>query len=338
MGTARIPAPVPRGLAVRLSVTERCQLRCTYCLPERTPEGVLSAKTKAGCSPELPTPDLLALLRLLHETHGIRRLRFTGGEPLLRRDLPELIAGAAELGIGDLALTTNAQRLAHRLPALRDAGLQRLNISLDSLHPETFQRLTRGGRLADTLAGIEAALAHGFQPLKLNTVVLGGINDDEVETLLHFALRSSIHLRFLELMPVGEGGRFFQRQYVSTGETLDRLRRAGFALEAMAWDPRETSRDYRVRAPEGIEGVCGFISPTSQPFCGGCERVRLTAQGHLHGCLARAGHEELHPLLAMPDPDAARAALRDAVSAAFTRKQKGDRFQETVSSMSQLGG
>jgi cyclic pyranopterin phosphate synthase len=320
------------GLVVRLSVTARCQLRCVYCLPERG----------CACSPgqpatELPRAALVRLVSLLHRAHGVRRVRFTGGEPLLRRDLPELVAAIAALGIPELALTTNAQLLAPRAAVLRAAGLQRINISLDSLRPETFARVSRGGVLAHTLEGIHAAQSTGLGPVKLNMVVLRGVNDTEVADLLHFALRTGCHVRFLELMPIGVAAPDFAERFVCAEEIRHRLDEADFAWTPMPWALGETSRDWRVRDGDGRETICGFIAPTTEPFCEGCRRLRLTAEGRLHGCLARSSEHDLTPLLAAPDDAATRQQLTETLAAALAQKH-GERFSGGVASMASVGG
>lgn len=320
-----------RNLVVRLSVTPHCQLRCTYCLPARGC-GDYSKTEKET----LTRSELVRLLGLLHSECVVRRVRFTGGEPLLRRDLAELIAEVKLLGIAELAMTTNAQLLAPRAAALREAGLQRINISLDSLRPECFAEVTRGGILAKTLGGIRAAQEAGLGPVKLNMVVLRGVNDGEVGDLLQFALRTGCHLRFLELMPVGEASERFESEYVPVDEIQERLRRLGWDWHACAWDPSETSRDFVVRDSEGRETVCGFISPTSHPFCAGCRRVRLTSDGWLHSCLARDGRHDLKPLLALGDTEA-RARIRALMGLVMAEKH-GVRFKHTVESMAVVGG
>jgi cyclic pyranopterin phosphate synthase len=306
-------------------------LRCTYCLPEK---GCACPPTDGNA--ELSRERLVRLLALLHRGFGVKRVRFTGGEPLLRPDLPELIAEVRGLGIGELALTTNAQLLPPRAAALRDAGLQRVNISLDSLRPETYARVTRGGRLDRALAGIRAAQAAGLGPVKLNMVVLRGVNDTEVGALLRFALYSGCHLRFLELMPIGVAASHFEAEFVSAGEIRERLGRLGCAWCAVPWDPSETSRDFLVRDADGRETVCGFIAPTSEPFCSACRRVRLTSDGWLLGCLARASRHDLRPLLAL-DEHTAVLRLRETMTTAFEAKQ-GERFHSAVTSMAEVGG
>jgi cyclic pyranopterin phosphate synthase len=288
-------------------------------------------------APELPRAALVRLISLLHETHGVRRVRFTGGEPLLRRDLPELIADVAELGISELALTTNAQLLAPQAGVLRRSGLQRINISLDSLRPEVFAGISRGGHLARTLDGIRAALAAGFAPVKLNTVVLRGVNDGELGALLRFALLGGCHIRFLELMPIGAAAGLHARRFVSAAEIRGRLDRAGLSWRELPWDPAETSRDWLVRDEEGRETVCGFIAPSTQPFCGQCRRLRLTSDGRLHGCLARASGQDLTPLLGAAEEADRRGRLGELVAAAFGQK-RGERFAGGVATMASVGG
>jgi cyclic pyranopterin phosphate synthase len=264
-------------------------------------------------------------------------VRFTGGEPLLRRDLRDLIADVAALGVPELALTTNAQLLAPRVKALRQAGLQRINISLDSLRPEVFAQVSRGGILARTLEGIRSAVAAGFSPVKLNTVALRGVNDTEAVSLLHFALETGCHLRFLELMPIGVAMRDFAHRFVSAAEIRKRLDGAGFAWEPLPWNPSDTSRDWRVRDAEGRETVCGFIAPTTQPFCDGCRRLRLTSEGRLHGCLGRDSEHDLTPLLLESGSTNARDRIEEVLVAAFAQK-RGERFTRGVSSMASVGG
>lgn len=324
-------AGIARDLVVRLSVTPRCQLRCTYCLPARGCGDYSQTERET-----LTRAELVRLLAVLHAECGIRRVRFTGGEPLLRRDLAELIAEVRPLGIAELALTTNAQLLAPRADALRAAGLQRVNVSLDSLRPEVFAAVTRGGVLSRTLDGIRAAQAAGLGPVKLNMVVLRGANDGEVGEMLQYALRTGCHLRFLELMPVGEAAERFAGEFVPVDEIQGRLRALGWEWRECPWDPAETSRDFVVRDSEGRETVCGFISPTSHPFCAACRRVRLTSDGWLHSCLAREGRHDLKPLLRLPEAEA-RAQVRQLMTRVMAEKQ-GVRFKHTVESMAIVGG
>ena len=285
---------ISNGVSLRVSVTEACHLHCLYCRPE---EGNGTAPgTKA-----LELDELSTFLHLLHALVGITKLHFTGGEPLLRRDLSDLVAAGAALGIDDLALTTNGQFLADRAPGLQQAGLHRVNVSLDSLRSDTFAAITRGGELGASLKGIQAALACGLRPVKLNVVVLRGLNDDEVVAMLDYALESGCRIRFLELMPIGAAAADFERRFVSCPEVFARLADR-FRLEPLPYAGGATSRDYLATARPGRTTGGGFISPSSRPFCEGSARLRLTADGRLLGCLAKKAHLEIRPAL-----DAARA-------------------------------
>lgn len=328
---ATIPPGWHKGLAVRLSVTERCQLRCTYCMPEK---GCGCVRENAR---ELSHERLQGILKAIHASHGIRRLRFTGGEPLLRADLAELVAGARALGIEDLSLTTNAQLLAGRARELRNAGIVRVNVSLDSVDADCFQRITRGGRLERTLEGIEAAQREGMGPVKLNMVVLRGSNDTQVGQVLRYAMETGNVLRFLELMPIGAGGEDFKPQFVSSAEVRELLAAEGFELTPLPWDGHETSRDWRVKAPSGAVTTCGFISPTSQPFCDGCRRMRITSDGWVYGCLARNVRHDLGPILAEGGAEQARQAAAEILTRAFGSKE-GEKYVRAIPSMSMIGG
>jgi cyclic pyranopterin phosphate synthase len=319
------------GLVVRLSVTASCQLRCSYCLPE-DPRGCAS-----GGGRELPWQDLVRLVAVLHERFRVRRVRFTGGEPLLRRDLPDLVEAIAELGIPELAMTTNGQLLAPRAVELRRRGLQRVNISLDSLDPSRFREISRGGNLARTVDGIRAARAAGLNPVKLNVVVLRGQNDGEVSDLLHFALQTGCHVRFLELMPIGVAASHWATNWVGQDEVRARLEQPGLTWTEMPWFPQETCRDWRVRDHTGRETVCGFIAAVTQPFCASCRRVRITADGGLHGCLACNVRHDLHPVLAASNYPAAGEQIDSLMHAAFGDKRVGE-FADSVESMCQVGG
>lgn len=327
-----IPTPVTtRNFAVRLSVTERCQLRCTYCMPEKG----CACSREAGR--ELQHGQIVRLLGSLHQRHGVRRLRLTGGEPLLRRDLAPLIGELRKLGIDDIALTTNAQLLARDAESLARSGLGRVNISLDSLRPEIFHAMTRGGLLSKTLEGVDAALAQGLGPVRLNMVVMRGANENCVSELLSYALSKGCQLRFLELMPIGHAGARFAADFVSSAEVRAHLLAAGWKLEALPWDFAETSRDYRVEGPRGEQGTCGFISPTTQPFCDGCRRLRITSDGWLYGCLARDVRHDLTPVLEAAD-EAEAGILWDEVLGEALRSKSGDKYRETISGMSMIGG
>jgi GTP 3',8-cyclase len=271
--------------SLRLSVTDRCNLRCQYCMPEESYAW-------------LPREDLLTFEEIERVVDvclglGIDKVRLTGGEPLLRRDLPDLVRRlAARTGLTDLALTTNGVLLAQSVDALRDAGLHRLTVSLDTLHADRFTALTRLTSHARVLAGIEAAVA-AFGSIKLDTVVMRGVNDDELEALLEYARARSSEVRFIEYMDVGGATHWSSDRVVSRAEILERIgERYGEVtpLSESVWAPAD-----RFRLPDGT--VFGIIASTTTPFCRTCDRARLTADGVWYMCLyAQQGVDLRGPL------------------------------------------
>jgi cyclic pyranopterin phosphate synthase len=221
------------------------------------------------------------LSRLVRE-FGLRRVRITGGEPLVRPKLHVLISMLSGLGLEDIAITTNGQILARTIDALRDAGLNRVNVSLDSLRPETFRAMT-GGDLSRTMEGIAALDRSGLRPVKINTVVLRDHNDAEVEEIAEWAVRLGYEIRFLELMAIGCVQNYHPTMFVPTAEVRDRLR-ARFDMEPIDAEDGSTARLWRMRAGDAV-GTVGFISPETEPFCYGCRRLRMTAKGTFLGCL-----------------------------------------------------
>jgi GTP 3',8-cyclase len=309
VATAGESAPAivaPRS--VRLSLTDRCDLACVYCRPSRR-DGYLDSKlTEAGWR---------AMLSGLAEA-GVRRVRFTGGEPLLYRGLEAVVGEAGRLGFEDIALTTNATRLAGRAAALRAAGLHRITISLDSLDASRFARLTRGGRLEDVLDGIDAALTAGFSEVKLNCVVLRGENDAELADIARFAWARGIVPRFLEIMPVGVGARLVPDHLVTVGEMRERLGELLDDTESAAADPdRGPARYVRARGDRRLR--VGFISGTSDTFCAGCDRLRVTADGVLRPCLSK--NDGVSAILPATAGDA--QAIATAVGRAWQLKPDG---------------
>ncbi|MGC8463506.1 MAG: GTP 3',8-cyclase MoaA, partial [Acidimicrobiales bacterium] len=253
---------------LRISVTDRCNFRCVYCMPE---EGV----------PFLPRAELLTfeeITRVATVAHrlGVRSVRFTGGEPLVRRDLVDLVAMVAGVGFDDVALTTNGTGLARLAPRLADAGLRRVNVSCDSLRPERFSRIRRRGDLASVLAAMDAAESAGLTPLKVNVVTIAGLNDDEVEDFGAFARRTGREVRFIEFMPLDAPGSWRRDQVVAAADVLARLH-ARWPLEAVV-DPGDPAPAERYRFRDG-GGTIGVVASVTRPFCGTCNRLRLTADG-----------------------------------------------------------
>ena len=274
--------------SLRLSVTDRCNLRCTYCMPEEDYRWLPRA--------EILSYEEMATLAGVFTAEGVERLRLTGGEPLLRRDLESLIGLlSANQAIRDLSLTTNGVLLPGRCDALREAGLDRLTVSIDTLRPERFRELTRRDDLAHILEGVRQAGQAGFRSVKLNAVVMRGFNDDELADLLAFGRESGAEVRFIEYMDVGGATRWSADRVVSRTEILSRLE-ADLGPVAPAESDSSAPAD-RFRLADGL--TFGIIASTTAPFCGSCDRSRITADGHWFLCLyARDGIDLRGPLRA----------------------------------------
>lgn len=268
-----------RPLSLRVSVTDRCQLRCLYCMPR---EGV----SKVSHEDILSFEEILRFVRAVKSCFRLTKVRVTGGDPLARKGIVDLIRMLKQEQVTDIAITTNGQMLADIAVDLKEAGLDRVNVSLDSLNPETFKMLTRGGELKRTLAGIEAARRCGLAPVKINTVVMKGYNDNEIAELARFALDSGCHSRFLELMPLACAEPVFRDLFVATVEVQTRLEES-FALRSVTCEKDQTSSDFSAHDRHGRHGIIGFISSQTRPFCDACTRLRLTSTGRLVSCLAR---------------------------------------------------
>lgn len=257
---------------LRVSVTDLCNLRCIYCMPA---DGVAKKERR-----DLLTFEEIENIVRAGAQLGINKVRITGGEPLVRKGIVELIGRLAQIdGITDLGMTTNGVLLKDYAADLKEAGLKRVNISLDTLNPDKYRRITRRGNLADVLEGIKAAQAVGLTPIKLNVVLAGGINDDEIEDFVNLTLEEDIHVRFIELMPVGEAGLWEPAAFMSNEEVLRKVP----ALIPLAIKGHGTvARMYKL--PHG-KGQVGLISPLSNHFCSYCNRLRVTPDGKLKSCL-----------------------------------------------------
>jgi len=280
---------------LRVSLTDRCNLRCSYCMP---PEG-LDWLPK----PELLTDDeVVRLIRVGVERLGITEVRFTGGEPLLRRGLAGIVAATAALAPRpEISMTSNGIGLARSAAALREAGLDRINVSLDTLDPEVFKRLARRDRLADVLAGLSAAASAGLVPVKVNAVLMRGVNDGEAAGLLRYCLDHGYQLRFIEQMPLDAQHGWTRTDMVTAAEILAQLERE-FRLE-----PEEAAA--RGAAPaevflvDGGPATVGVIASVTRPFCGACDRVRLTADGQIRNCLFAREESDLRDAMRSGAPD-----------------------------------
>ena len=262
---------------LRISLTDRCNLRCSYCMPAEGLDWMPRAE-------QLTDDELVRLIGIAVRDLGITELRFTGGEPLLRRGLEGLIAAAAALTPRpDISLTTNAIGLARRAASLAAAGVDRLNVSMDTLRQDRFATITRRDRLSDVLAGLVAARSAGLRPIKINTVLLRGVNDDEAVPLLRFAVEHGYELRFIEQMPLDAQHGWDRATMVTAEEILASLQ-AEFDLTPVGEDERG-SAPAEEWVVDGGPGRVGVIASVTRPFCGSCDRVRLTADGQLRNCL-----------------------------------------------------
>jgi len=313
---------------LRVSLTDACNLRCVYCMPEE-----ITFRPPASL---LQDDEVLTLVRVAASL-GVDKIRLTGGEPTVRRGLVDLVRAIRTVpGIQRVAMTTNGLRLVDLAKPLAEAGLDQVNVSIDSLDVERFRQITRRGDLDDVWRGIAAAEAAGLR-LKLNCVVTRGFNDDEVLELARLTLANSWEVRFIELMPLGSVADFQQSQVVSSAETRSRIEAAlGPVTLVPGHNGHDPARPYRLA---GAMGQIGFISSVTEPFCHGCNRLRLTADGRLRLCLLRDDEVDLlAPLRAGADFE----TLRRIMAEAAYRKPWGHRLEENdiarSREMSQLGG
>lgn len=317
---------------LRVSLTDRCSLRCTYCMPA---DGVPWLK-----GPTLLTTDEMVRIVRVGVSLGVTGVRLTGGEPLLRPDVVDVVRALAAVegpeGPLDLSLTTNGLRLPALAAPLRDAGLNRVNISLDTLQRARFVELTRRDRLADTLAGIEAARAVGFEPIKINSLIMRGVNDDEVADLVRFAVERGLHQRFIEHMPL-DAGHTWDRTDMVTGEEILRQVAERFTLSEGAARGSSPAEEWLI---DGGPSTLGVIASVTRPFCDACDRVRLTADGQFRNCLFAHDESDLRTLMRSGADD---ERLADAMRASVASKRPGHgiddpTFVQPRRPMSAIGG
>jgi GTP 3',8-cyclase len=322
---AAVSRNVPKMRLLRLSVTDRCNFRCRYCMP---PEGV----------PKVPNSDLLSLERLaelvawLTSRVGIERVKLTGGEPLVRAGINHLISQIASTpGVKEVSLTTNGSLLTQLSPQLKAAGLSRVNVSLDSLDPARFAEVTRGARLEQTLDGIQAAIAAGLVPLKLNAVLRRSTWQDDVPSLIDYAAQMGLELRFIELMRTGTERNWCESEFIAVHEVRAWLEKRAQVLP-MATPTAAPARMTQV-SWQGKNVAVGWIMPRSHPFCSSCERVRLDSRGRLHRCLMDQRTLDLATLLHQESSDFAAAALYG-----YMADKRAPDAMDSADSMSLIGG
>jgi cyclic pyranopterin phosphate synthase len=315
---------------LRISLTDRCNLRCIYCMP---PEGLQLLDHAEVLRLEEVERIAAAAARL-----GISRIRITGGEPLVRKGVIGLVEGLIQLpGIEDVSLTTNGILLTEHAAALRRAGMRRINISLDTLDAEKYKRITRGGDIQRVIEGISEARRQGFSPIKVNVVAMRGINDDEIAEFARLTIERPVHIRFIEFMPVGISTEWDQNSFISSSETRDIISRVGRLLAVENCAKSGPAAMYRL---EGAAGQLGFISPLSNHFCDTCNRMRLTADGKLRTCLFSDEEIDLKKYLrgGLSDHD-----LERIIAEAIKAKPKGHTisepsFKKCRRNMSAIGG
>lgn len=312
---------------VRLSVTDRCDLRCQYCMPEGFSDFEVPDEW-------LTFDEITRVIRAFTEL-GTQRIRITGGEPLVRKNLPDLLQQLAGLpGLDDLSLSTNATQLRRYAEPLKQAGVSRINVSLDTLRPDRFKSITKG-KLEKVIDGLMAARQAGFHPIKINMVVMKGVNDDEVEDMVEFCLEHDFTLRFIETMPMGDTGRSATDHYISLQTIKERLTQR-FDLVAGTMAGGGPARYVRVK---DTELRIGFITPMSQHFCETCNRVRLSVDGTLYLCLGQDYKYELKPLLrdGISDEEL-KQHIHHALALKPEKHEFNDKPEQVVRFMSMTGG
>ena len=313
---------------VRLSVTDRCDLRCFYCIPQQF----------AGFEePEdwLTFAEIERVIAAFAEL-GVEKIRITGGEPLVRKNIADLAYRLSAIpGISDLSLSTNAVQLSRYAKALKAGNISRINVSLDSLKAERFKDITNGGKLDKVLRGLMAAKVAGFQPIKINMVIMKGINDDEVQDMVIFCIEHNFTLRFIETMPMGDSGRNASNHYLSLEVVKQQLQQQ-FELIPGIVPGGGPARYMRVA---GTDVKIGFITPISQHFCETCNRVRLSADGTLYLCLGQEDKVELRPLLRSgADQETLKQAIIDAIARKPEKHEFREKPEQLVRIMSITGG
>lgn len=316
-----------RGVGyLRLSLTKACSMRCTYCRPGR----IASIRGE----PTLTLDEIQRLVEHLADRHGLSKVRLTGGDPTSRRELTEIIERVAGVkGVRDVAMTTNGLTLVKRAREYRDAGLRRINISLDTLHPQRFAALTGVDGLERVLRGLDAARDAGLWPIRLNSVVVRGQNEQDLPDLVRFAAANGYEARFIELMPMGPLASSWKQRYVPESDMwaiLDPIIRSWTPIE----QGHDAARRYRVRLDDGAEAVIGFITPMSCNFCAACNRIRIAADGRLYPCLMdKPAGSILEALRPEFDP-----GLLDAILAQGLGQKRDEHPHDGHAVMTHIGG
>ena len=313
---------------LRLSLTAACNYACTYCVPD--------GKRLLPAASELSGEDMIRLVTLIKETAGITKIRITGGEPLLSPKFDEVFTAIMALGLEDVSLTTNGQLIPKKLDVLTNTGLERINVSLDTLAEDKFRSIARSGDLATVLAGIESMQAAGIR-VKVNMVPMKGVNDDQILPMLDYCVARDIELRFIELMNMGhlQGSTVYSDQFFGMNQIIE-LIESRYAVGRIEAPYDSTAVRFSVSQNGSTVGKIGIIANETEPFCQTCSRLRLSSNGHLYGCLSSAKHHDLTDLLALSD-DFAVAKLQKVLGLALADKQSKS-FSGEVTVMKFIGG
>ncbi|MBK5243785.1 MAG: GTP 3',8-cyclase MoaA [Eubacteriaceae bacterium] len=308
---------------MRLSITDLCNLRCVYCMPE---EGVEKRPHKKNLSFE----EMIGLVNA-GVGLGIDKIRLTGGEPLVRNGIVELVKEIAQIkGIKDLTMTTNGILLAKYAKDLKAAGLNRVNISLDTFAPEKYHKITRWGNVDDVFAGIEAAEEAGLKPIKINVVLINGFNDDEIETFVNYTRENKVDVRFIELMPLGQSPGFAENKYISNDEVLKRMPE----LKPIVQREKSSPAEY-YRLP-GAKGRIGLINPISKHFCKECNRIRVTTDGKIKPCLH--SNQEIDVLALRKEGMTYEEILLKAIEEKPEKHHINENEKQLLRNMNEIGG
>ncbi len=309
---------------LRISVTDLCNLRCKYCMPE-------SGVDKIQHCEVLSIEEIIKIAKESAKL-GIRKVRITGGEPLVRKGIIDLVKGISEIeGIEDVAMTTNGLLLKKYGKELKEAGLNRVNISIDSLDPDKYRKITRGGEVRQVLEGIEEALKLGLHPIKLNTVIIGGENEADIPNLMNLTKIYPIDVRFIELMPIGEASTWSKEHFISNEEVRNRVPE----LVPLNQEIGSPAKYYKL---PGAKGRVGFIDPISSHFCAECNRLRVTFDGKLKPCLHSSQEIDLLPAL-REGKESLNKLLKEAVNSKPEKHLLDTEDYEAVTrNMSQIGG
>ena len=312
---------------LRISITDKCNLGCTYCMPHMKPKTFKAGEVLTG-------EEVLRIVRVARD-FGVHKVRLTGGEPLLRDDIFELVRGIKAAGVPDLSLTTNGMFLKERAASLKEAGLDRLNVSLDTMRPDRFKEITGGGELERVLAGIDEAERVGLSPIKLNIVPIRGLNDDEVVEFAQMTVERPVHVRFIELMPSRRD--WDDKKCVKSAEVKERIEAELGKLEKRQFKGKGPSRNFTL---PGAKGIIGFISAVSHSFCYDCNRMRVTAVGKIRPCLFNKTEIDL---LAPMREGADDAEISRLFQLALDTKPEGNYLNKpednkSIDSMSSIGG